>query len=202
MDVQDLNFTFVFGFEQDFEQSYIRGWMNTNWVLTCSLATVLYLAFIFGVQSYMEDKNPYGLRIPMTAWSLSLAIFSIIGACRVWPEFLYTFSTQGLYGTVCVPRLVCPSRSLVNLSYSSAILLMTMWLLFGPGCLFCQSFQNWWTLFLSSLGSSPSYSYIGTHLICEIIIDFVRSYFIVNRFPSLATFNLDSFHKKMFYLTL
>jgi len=103
MDVQDLNFTFVFGFEQDFEQSYIRGWMNTNWVLTCSLATVLYLAFIFGVQSYMEDKNPYGLRIPMTAWSLSLAIFSIIGACRVWPEFLYTFSTQGLYGTVCVP---------------------------------------------------------------------------------------------------
>ena len=23
------------------------------------------------------------------------------------------------------------------------------------------SFQNWWTLFLSSLGSSPSYSYIG-----------------------------------------
>ena len=41
---------------QDFEQSSIRGWMNTNWVSTCSWATVLYLAFIFGVQSYMKDK--------------------------------------------------------------------------------------------------------------------------------------------------
>merc|ERR1712128_206083 len=83
-----------------------RGWMNTNWVSTCSWATVLYLAFIFGVQSYMKDKEPFGLRTPLTAWSLSLAIFSIIGACRVWPEFLYTFSTQGLYQTVCVPSFL------------------------------------------------------------------------------------------------
>ena len=60
-------------------------------------------------------REPYGLRTPLTAWSLSLAIFSIIGACRVWPEFLFTFSTQGLYQTVCVPRFVCQGTGFGNL---------------------------------------------------------------------------------------
>jgi len=80
--------------------------MDTNWVPICSWATVVYLVFIFSVKNYMKDRQPYGLRNPLAAWSLSLAVFSIIGACRVWPEFIHTFSTQGLYQTVCVPSFL------------------------------------------------------------------------------------------------
>lgn len=106
MALQNQNFTFVLGFEQDFEQSSIRGWMDSNWIQICSLATVSYLVFIFGVQSYMKDRQPFGLRTPLMGWSLSLAVFSIIGACRVWPEFVHTLTTQGLYATVCVPSFL------------------------------------------------------------------------------------------------
>eukprot|EP00090_Calanus_glacialis_P031489 TRINITY_DN5205_c0_g1_i1.p1 TRINITY_DN5205_c0_g1~~TRINITY_DN5205_c0_g1_i1.p1 ORF type:complete len:286 (-),score=49.11 TRINITY_DN5205_c0_g1_i1:80-892(-) len=106
MAVQEQNYTFVLGFEQDFEQSSIRGWMDTNWISICSWATAAYLVFIFSVQSYMKDRQPFGLRTPLMLWSLSLALFSIIGACRVWPEFIHTFYNKGLYSTVCVPSFL------------------------------------------------------------------------------------------------
>jgi len=103
MAVPGPNYTFVMGFEENFQQSSVRGWMDDNWVSTCSWATAAYLIFIFGVQSYMKDREPFALRTPLTLWSMSLALFSIIGALRVWPEFIHSFSTQGVYHTVCVP---------------------------------------------------------------------------------------------------
>jgi len=80
--------------------------MDDNWVPICSWATAAYLVFIFSVQSFMKDRPPFTLRTPLTAWSLSLAVFSIIGACRTWPEFLHTLSTHGVYHTVCVPSFL------------------------------------------------------------------------------------------------
>ena len=71
--------------------------MDANWVPICSWATVVYLAFIFGVQSYMKDRYEI---------CMSLAVFSIIGACRVWPEFITNLSTKGVYSTVCEARSV------------------------------------------------------------------------------------------------
>jgi hypothetical protein len=73
MGVQGHNYSFVLGFEQvgivlllvshfvllslqDFEQSSISGWMDTNWIPICSWATAVYLVFIFSVQSYMKDR--------------------------------------------------------------------------------------------------------------------------------------------------
>eukprot|EP00092_Neocalanus_flemingeri_P024393 GFUD01026449.1.p1 GENE.GFUD01026449.1~~GFUD01026449.1.p1 ORF type:complete len:270 (+),score=45.55 GFUD01026449.1:56-865(+) len=106
MAVQGPNYTFVLGFEKDFEQSSIRGWMDNNWVQICSWATAVYLIFIFSVQSYMKDRPPFVLRTPLAAWSGALAVFSIIGACRTWPEFIHTFSTQGVYQTVCLPNFL------------------------------------------------------------------------------------------------
>ena len=49
-------------------------------------------------------REPYSLRIPLALWSFSLAIFSIIGTLRTWPEFLHSFGNKGLHYTVCDPR--------------------------------------------------------------------------------------------------
>ena len=41
---------------QDFQQSSVSGWMHSNWVATCSLASLSYLLFIFGVSHLMKDR--------------------------------------------------------------------------------------------------------------------------------------------------
>jgi len=96
-----LQYSFLTQFEQDFQQSSVSGWMHSNWVTICSLASLSYLLFIFGVSHLMKDREPYGLRRPLAVWSFSLAIFSIVGTLRTWPEFLHGLATRGVHYTVC-----------------------------------------------------------------------------------------------------
>ena len=49
-------------------------------------------------------REPFHLRRPLMAWNLVLAVFSILGAARTLPEFIFTFSTHGIYHSLCVPR--------------------------------------------------------------------------------------------------
>jgi len=103
MAVQGYEYSYVFSFEKEFAQSSIRGVMEQNWVPVCSFATLVYLVFIFTVQYHMRDRPPFSLRTALTSWSVLLAVFSIIGVTRTWPEFLHTLYTGGLYHTVCIP---------------------------------------------------------------------------------------------------
>ena len=41
---------------QDFQQSWIRGWMDNNWIWICSVASIAYLAFIFSVSFLMKNR--------------------------------------------------------------------------------------------------------------------------------------------------
>ena len=61
---------------------------------------------IFGGQYLMAKREPFQLRTPLVVWNLLLAIFSIFGAARTLPEFIFTFSTHGIYHSLCVPRWV------------------------------------------------------------------------------------------------
>jgi len=104
--VSDMNYSFMMKFEEDFQQSAIRGWMDSNWVWICTLASLSYLIFIYGAGFLMKEREPYSLRIPLALWSFSLAIFSIIGTLRTWPEFLHSFGNKGLHYTVCDPSFL------------------------------------------------------------------------------------------------
>merc|ERR1711915_324339 len=106
LDMAAVNHSYVFNFEKDFEHSSIEGWMEENWVSLCSWATTVYLAFVFGVQSYMKDREPFNLRKSLAVWSFSLAVFSIIGALRIWTEFLQTLTQKGVYHSICIPKYI------------------------------------------------------------------------------------------------
>ena len=94
--------------------------MEDHWVAVCLWASSLYLLLIFGGQHLMADRQhirdtgarvnarccrePFHLRRPLMAWNLVLAVFSILGAARTLPEFIFTFRTHGIYHSLCVPR--------------------------------------------------------------------------------------------------
>merc|ERR1711936_590420 len=102
------NYTWVF--DQDFEQSSIKGWMEQNWFSLCTWATCLYLVFIFGAQAYMKDREPFHLRSPLAVWSASLAMFSMIGSVKTGTEFVTILTNQGLYQSVCSPSFIAEDR--------------------------------------------------------------------------------------------
>ena len=106
---------------QEFEHSQYRVWMEENWQLVCRWASTVYLLMIFGGQYLMKERfvsnpqsilmikdctsrPPFQLRTPLIVWNLLLSIFSIFGAARTIPEFIFTFSTHGIYHSLCVPR--------------------------------------------------------------------------------------------------
>jgi hypothetical protein len=104
------NYSYVFNFEQDFEHSIVRVWMEENWRPVCAWASGIYMLLIFGGQSYMANRPAFNLRGPLTAWSMFLAIFSIMGAARTIPEFIHTLYTQGFYHSLCIPSFIEQDR--------------------------------------------------------------------------------------------
>jgi len=103
---QARNYSYVFNFEQDFEHSVIRSWMEQHWVSVCGWASGIYMLLIWGGQAWMSNRQPFQLRGALTCWNVSLAIFSIMGAARTLPEFIHTFSTQGFYHSLCIPSFI------------------------------------------------------------------------------------------------
>ena len=41
---------------QEFQHDSVKDWMETNWISVCTLATTVYLPFIFGVRALMKDR--------------------------------------------------------------------------------------------------------------------------------------------------
>jgi len=105
-DDQGRNYSYMFNFEQEFEHSVVRVWMEENWRPVCAWASGIYLLLIFGGQLIMTNRQPFQLRGPLVAWNIMLAVFSITGAARTFPEFIYTFSTQGFHHSLCVPSFI------------------------------------------------------------------------------------------------
>jgi len=108
--VQDHNYTYMFNFEQDFEHLAVRGWMEDHWRPVCCWASGIYMLMVVGGQAYMAGRSPFQLRGLLTAWNIFLAVFSLMGAARTLPEFIYTISTQGFYHSLCIPSFIEQDR--------------------------------------------------------------------------------------------
>ncbi|NWR37290.1 ELOV6 protein, partial [Tachuris rubrigastra] len=61
----------------------------------------IYLILVFGIQHFMKERRAYHLRKPLTLWSLSLTLFSAIGAWRVWKQMAFLLLTKGFKQSVC-----------------------------------------------------------------------------------------------------
>jgi elongation of very long chain fatty acids protein 6 len=61
----------------------------------------IYVILVFTGQAWMASRPAYQLRGPLAAWSAFLAVFSICGFLRVFPEFVHSLTTGGIYHSVC-----------------------------------------------------------------------------------------------------
>ncbi|XP_072477029.1 very long chain fatty acid elongase 3 [Notamacropus eugenii] len=68
---------------------------------TSFLLAFIYLMFIFMGQRYMKNRKRFNLRLPLTIWSFSLAIFSILGAVRTWKYLGAVLMWKGLKTSLC-----------------------------------------------------------------------------------------------------
>ena len=104
MSKSGLNHTSLFFYEKKFfDQEYvdsIEEWMLQNWHKSIYYAAI-YVLLIFIGQAYMRNRERFEFRGALVAWNFFLAVFSIMGAVRSWPEFINTISTQGLTHSMC-----------------------------------------------------------------------------------------------------
>ncbi|NXI98889.1 ELOV6 protein, partial [Psophia crepitans] len=87
-------------FEKILSPQDAREWMQRNWHRSLFLS-VAYLIVTFGIQHFMKERRGYSLRIPLTLWSFGLALFSTVGACRIWKQVIFILSTKGFKQSVC-----------------------------------------------------------------------------------------------------
>lgn len=99
-----ISYKYIFGFERLFEShdyaDAVKQWMQRNWTYSF-LFSAIYILFILIGRRVMATREKFELRKPLLVWNLTLAVFSLIGTIRVWPEFLYALFNKGVVYSVC-----------------------------------------------------------------------------------------------------
>ncbi|XP_027862887.1 elongation of very long chain fatty acids protein 6-like [Xiphophorus couchianus] len=90
----------AFSFETRFDERGAIQWMQENWSKSF-MFSALYAALVFGGQHFMKPRPKLDLRLPLVLWSLSLAVFSIIGAVRTGFYMLHILSASGFRRSIC-----------------------------------------------------------------------------------------------------
>jgi len=104
------NYSYIFQFESDFQHEVTKGWFLDNWRTIITYASGLYMLLIFGGQQYMSGRPRMEMRGALCLWNITLALFSIMGALRTWPEFLHVLSEHGIYHSLCIPSFIEKDR--------------------------------------------------------------------------------------------
>lgn len=105
MEITSPNYSYVFNFERNFVPQDARTWMIKNWTISLYFAAI-YLVLVFGGQHLMKSRPRFQLRGVLSIWNTMLAVFSIMGACRTLPAFLYGLTKYGWYYSICVPTVI------------------------------------------------------------------------------------------------
>ena len=99
-----INYSILFFYEKKFfNTNYVetkRTWMQENWQLSI-VYSIIYIFAIFKGRTFMANRDKFDLRQILIVWNFVLAIFSIIGTIRIWPEFFYTILNKGVVHSVC-----------------------------------------------------------------------------------------------------
>ncbi|ODM98242.1 Elongation of very long chain fatty acids protein 6 [Orchesella cincta] len=91
---------------EKFSLDYWRVWLGVNWTWSVYISGI-YLSAIFGIQLLMKNRPPFSLRNVLTGWNFFLAVFSLLGAMRTFPEMMYILTKneqgffQGFHLSVC-----------------------------------------------------------------------------------------------------
>ncbi|XP_002756597.1 very long chain fatty acid elongase 3 isoform X1 [Callithrix jacchus] len=89
----------------------LRPFLEAYWATAFPIA-LIYLVLIAVGQNYMKERKGFNLQGPLFLWSFCLAIFSIVGAVRMWGIMGTVLLTGGLKHTVCFCTFL--ENSIVN----------------------------------------------------------------------------------------
>ena len=89
-------------FETKFDHRAAMLWFHQYWPLGFVFCFI-YIVLIYLGQRWMEHRERFQLKTPLTLWSLSLAIFSLISTLRMWSEGVYIVNNYGWHSTACDP---------------------------------------------------------------------------------------------------
>ncbi|CAG05092.1 unnamed protein product [Tetraodon nigroviridis] len=89
-----------FSFERRFDDRGAMEWMQNHWSKSF-VFSALYAVLVFGGQRYMKLRPKMDLRLPLVLWSLSLAVFSIVGALRTGAYMVHVLRSSGFRRSVC-----------------------------------------------------------------------------------------------------
>lgn len=98
------NYSFLFAFERKFFNKTLQEEkiINSGHYFSNSIFyAIIYVMMLFGSQKLMEKREKFQLKKALIAWNFVLAGFSILGAIRMLPEFLYVLQTKGFRHSYC-----------------------------------------------------------------------------------------------------
>lgn len=101
--MDEHQYGYVASFERNFNHTLSSQLISNIWTYSLGFSAI-YIVLVISGQNYMRSRSRYDLRIALSLWSSSLALFSIIGAIRTLPEFWAILTKQGLEYTVCQPK--------------------------------------------------------------------------------------------------
>ncbi|KAI8520950.1 Elongation of very long chain fatty acids protein 6 [Branchiostoma belcheri] len=102
-DIIAYPFEYQLPFEKDFNEKAALQWMGENWTAAFSYA-ILYVVLVFGGRYFMQNREKFDLRLPLTVWSSALAVFSTLGALRSAYDLWFILKVRGFQFSVCDSR--------------------------------------------------------------------------------------------------
>lgn len=94
-------YAFTLACEENFDFPESLEMFNNQWHIPYILGVLFYLPVLYFGQILMRNREPFNVKLPMMIWNSGLAIFSIIGFVRVFPEFVFTLSSKGFHSSIC-----------------------------------------------------------------------------------------------------
>jgi len=85
--------------EHEFNIRPSLDWIERHWHFTIWLSCI-YVLFLAVATTYMKNRKPFDLRVPLGIWSLLLAIFSLYGSIRMIPEW-FDRTSKGFIPSIC-----------------------------------------------------------------------------------------------------
>lgn len=95
------NYKFTLGWEDSFDFDSSVETFNNNPHVPFVIALLIYLPILYVGQMIMSKRDPFNVKLVMIVWNSGLAIFSILGFCRMFPEMLYVYEKFGFNHTFC-----------------------------------------------------------------------------------------------------
>ncbi|KAL7080483.1 hypothetical protein ACQ4LE_000838 [Meloidogyne hapla] len=87
--------------EKLWNAEFTHGMFTKHWHYSIYIV-MAYIAGVYSLKKWMEDKKPFDLRLPLFFWNLALSIFSTCGAWRFGHEFFYVLLNRGFQDSICL----------------------------------------------------------------------------------------------------